>query len=59
MTGVAALPNPGSGAEIWLDGAQIWANGQPQGGSAITLASGMFRVPLISGIHQVVSRLSC
>jgi hypothetical protein len=58
MTGVASLPNPGGGAEIWLDGTQIWANGQARD-DAITLAGGAFRITLGDGTHQLLSRRSC
>jgi hypothetical protein len=59
MTGVVSLPNPGGEAEIWLDGTQIWANGQSRGDAAITLAGGAFRITLGVGTHQLLSRRSC
>ncbi len=59
MTGVAALPDPGSGAEIWLDGVQGWAHGQARNTTAITLVNGVFRVTLGAGAHQIESRHNC
>ncbi len=59
MTGMATLPNPGSGAEIWLDGAQGWANGQAHNNAAITLVGDTFQITVGAGIHQIESRRSC
>jgi alpha-L-rhamnosidase len=59
MTGIIALPSPGSDAEIWIDGVQEWANGQARNETAISLMNNVFRISLDAGGHQIDTRHRC
>ncbi|NTV62031.1 MAG: hypothetical protein HGA65_00640, partial [Oscillochloris sp.] len=57
--GQVVLPGADGERTLWLDGAEVWADGRPRRGAAISFADGLFTLELGAGQHEIELRGAC